>query len=355
MFRYILSFFKDSRMDSCGLDPAEFLFDPNITVKPSFFLYTLISWASAVTKPEEVLSGCRVETITYTKRQESPEHEWLVIETVDGSGQIRKFIMDRMGSRQDPAPDPTSDTNESSVLTRSGVLTRIKKFVFALMSLTQPPETPGESSLFDPIVFQDKKSLSIAETAHLLSESFDISNKSLAQDRIMGHLYTTKEHWQGEDIGCLRPVNLSLFELLVVAHVSNLLFPNYAYLKNQCYFFASLIFCAVDRKWGSTETDSAGAGGPSKSGRWKGFKVQTVGEEDVKKVLTKYEACLSETKDRVFLLIHTDQTIAYHSIQHRSQEPQRPVGIRPRGKRSEISLIRRAPRINKVRFHLNFL
>src|SRR6202789_2878044 len=118
MFRSILSFFKMNRMESSGLDPAIFVFDPNVTMRPSFFLYTLITWASAISKPEDVVSGITVKTITYTKKQETPEHEWLVIETVDRFGKIRKFIMDRVDSKNDPAPDATSNTTSNTTSDR---------------------------------------------------------------------------------------------------------------------------------------------------------------------------------------------------------------------------------------------
>jgi hypothetical protein len=336
----IFSFFNSrTRMDSDSLDPAEILFDPNITLKPSLFLYTFISWASIApsnsdTNPEDILSRFKVQKIMYNKLPVSPEHEFLVIETVDRSQETKLFILDRtVATRRQGSitPDPTADPIADPIdpiadleAHRRKIINRLKRFLDALSALISLPSDSqltfmeeGSPSI-DPLSITDKATLSLTETADLISDSLDLSDNSEAFDRFLGQNHVNLARWQGETVGCLKPNNLTLFELVLLAHVAHNLFPNYARLKQQCYFYAGLIFSAVEYRWcklqHADETDSVGSPcQPYKSGRWKGFKVKRVDKTEVLAAISKYDIVHSQTIDKVFLFIYDQSN--YH-LQH---------------------------------------
>ena len=320
---HLLSFFKSPTMESLDLDPFDILFDPNIVLKSKLFLLLFTNWASMSPEPEQRISRFKVLKITHNKLSRPPEHEFLVIEILDNHmGQTKLFILDHTGSRQglttpdpsiDPAPsaDPSADSSTDPVQSNI-IVERLKKFVSAIAALfsarsesllTSMEDSEGSSSqlslgasMSDPLSIADKLSLYLTETADLVSDSLNISEELPAYDRFLGENFVRLPKWEGHIIQSLKPVNLSLFDLVILAHVTHETFPTYSYLKEQCYFFAALIFGTVWVQWGDESCMSS-----NQSGRYKGMKVKCVELLDISNVLSSYEKVRPLVLDKVNL------------------------------------------------------
>jgi hypothetical protein len=73
----------------------------------------------------DVLNRFNVTTISHKKQTELPEHEFLVIDTMDNSDKrVRKFVLERITSQQAPGPV----TAEFVVDSDTSFLDKVKKF-----------------------------------------------------------------------------------------------------------------------------------------------------------------------------------------------------------------------------------
>lgn len=301
-----------NRMED-DIDPVEILFDPNIILKANLFLYIFTCWASippSDTNPEEILSQYEVQNVLHKKMINSPEHEFLVIEAVDQSGQIKRFILDRTVSNPRQMPDPIAEPEALS----HRIIERMKKFVAALSTLVSMPMESrlalmeeGSALQLSPgplgiLSIADKSTLSLTETASLMSDSLDISDNSVAFDRFLGENHVNQQRWQAETIRNIKPKNFTLFQLAVLSHAAHELHPTYSLLKEQCFFYAGIIFAAVHMNWGADASKMEGSDlhASSNFGRWKGYKVQRVDSGDVSTLISKYEEVHSQKVAKVF-------------------------------------------------------
>ena len=315
-------------MVSNETDPITLLFDPNIILTPELFLYTFTSWASMPppnTTPEEILSRFEIRTITLKKITSSPEHEFIVLETVDKSDShlVRQFILDRSFSRQikgstAPEPDPAEEAQSHKIAQR------IKRFVVALATLVSTPSaeqdlasTKGSESSLQPhhslSIIADKSTLSLTETASLVSDTLDISEDFPAYDRFLGEINIYAPRWDGETIRTIQPKNLTLFQLVVLSQITHMLYPTYSLLKHQCYFYAGIIFAAVEKNWEIADQTK----GVVDSGRYKGFKIKRINRDEVSNLISEYNNFHSQKVDKVILFIYNQS--AYHLLQYSTQ------------------------------------
>ena len=325
LLTYLFSFFKSPDMEF-NLDPYESVFDPLITVKSRLLLLLLCQWASMSTDPDDIISRFKVAKISYMKLPFQPEHEYLLIDVFDETLLITKqFILDRTGSRgteDEPAElvelDP-ADTSSND----SEALKRLKKFVstiatiFSTKSELQSESMEEGSSQAGDLSAADKVTLSLTETADLLSDSFGISEGFPAIDRFLGQHHVSKERWKGQVIHTVEPDNLTFFNFIILAHVAHELHPTYEYLKEQCYFYAGLVFWAVAAEWDPTGTRvSINRSG---EGRYKGYKVKLVDREEISKLITNYHSVRPRVVSKVFYL-NQSKTTSNYRIQLRSRK-----------------------------------
>jgi hypothetical protein len=368
--KQLLSFLKPPTMDSLDLDLDSFdiFFDPNIILKSKLFLLLITNWASSTPNPEDSILRFKVQRITHYKLPNPPEHEFLVIETLDKLlGQTKQFILDRTASRQggtttpDASADPAPSADPSAVLT-SRVVERLKKFVAAIttlfsarseplltsmekgsslqlssflqlspgssitsdplsmadttlfsgrsehlltsmeegLSLQLPPSlqlSPGSSITSDPLSMTDKVSLSLTETADLISDSLNISDISPAFDRFMGENHVNSPRWQGQKIQSMIIHDLTLFDLVILAHVIHELYPTYSILKEQCYFYAGLVYNSVRAQWDVSDCPTD----PRQSGRYQGMKVEWVEGQEISNAISSYRSIRPQVLARVIL------------------------------------------------------
>ena len=82
-----------------------------------------------------------------------------------------------------------------------------------------------------------------------------------------------------------------LFELVILSHTAHVLYPKYSLLNKQCYFYAGIIFTAIQERWGvcPSELPVVNVHQPSNVGCIKGMKVQIIDPEKVSSLISKYE------------------------------------------------------------------
>jgi hypothetical protein len=67
--------------------------DMDLTTDTFFLLYK--TWAEKDTNPHKILSQFEVLCVMHNKLPESPEHEFLIIETIDKQNKRKLFILER--------------------------------------------------------------------------------------------------------------------------------------------------------------------------------------------------------------------------------------------------------------------
>ena len=276
--RLLLSFFKPRpRMNHNSLEPASRLFNPIGMTATDIFLYNFSSWASLTMGPfnldsdfEDILSQFEVQTIMHNKIPKSPEHEFLIIETLDRWGKTRLFILERT--------------------------------VIAV-------NRPGRD-IFEP-----------------MSDSDEVDN-SPALDRILGEKFVYSAKWRGQNVQYFKPNRLTLFELVLLAYVVDMLYPEYSQLGN--HFYASLVYAAVEKHFGVHPSKNADDSETqemvyiinshlsNKFGRWKGDKslmVHRIEPQVVSDVINKYKEVYPQEITKVFLFIYDhSNSNSYHLL-----------------------------------------
>jgi hypothetical protein len=316
MLTQLLSLFK-SRMADPNADPNadrsadawESLFDRNLMMPTNTFLLLLVTWASFTKDPKRSMKRFKVLQITQHKSIDSTEHEFLKIEIRDReSGHISFFGLDRTADKQtststpsiDLPTDPFADFPQNASLAL--VLERLKKFVASISTLfssgsnsllasmveessSNPKPSPDIPS-DDVLTVSDKASLSLTHTADLMSDSLNISETFHAYDRFMGWNHINSPRRQGPVVGCLIPKNLNLFDFALLADAAHDSHPNYSYLKDQCYFYAALVFACVAIQWSRNSKKSFLSSQP---GRYRGVKVQWIDPSVPRDVVERYK------------------------------------------------------------------
>ena len=111
----------------------------------------------------------------------------------------------------------------------------------------------------------------------------------------------------GQVVRQIQPINLSLFELGILADVVHNEDPDYSLLKSQCYWFLHLIFEVVILLYGdnlNTAPDSVTPVDylPNLAGRWKNQLIIAPKDEILRKVATKFLERREEEFSRVNIL-----------------------------------------------------
>lgn len=263
-----------------------------------------------------MLSRFKINSINHIKLlQESPEHEFLIIETVDPSNKPYLFLLERRSSES-----RVVDSEPTTYMDK--LLEKIKKIKTTLTSFVNPPHLVEEgfgsspcslSMALETLSIGDKASLCLIQSSNLMSDSLDKSeNSRVAIDRFLGQNHVFSSRYHGKVIGYLKPKHLTLFELVILSHVVHELYPYYSLLSNQCFFYARLIYATIEHHFGISPSISADE---KKDvvynidshlsihyGRWKGIKVNAIDEETVSKVINVYKAAYNKQIAKVFFV-----------------------------------------------------
>jgi hypothetical protein len=277
------------------LDASPVIFDPNSLMTTNHIIFLFSCWASLdPSQPVNILSRFKVETISHHKLPSSPEHEFLVIKTVDPHDKSYRFILERRPSEM-TAVTPVVDP----IPYRTRLFNKVKKLMATLGNFI----VPNESFAFDSLSIGDKTTLSLVQTTDLMLDSMDKSgNDTLAVDRFLGQNYLSSPRYHGQVVAHFKPHELSLFKLVLLSHVVHEMHQTYAIFSQQCYFYASLVYTATQQIFGISPSKSADENqdlpeynidshftGAFKHGRWKGVLVTLVDQDEVSNVERAYK------------------------------------------------------------------
>src|SRR6202789_2236042 len=290
-----------------NLDSLDLILDPNLMLNPASFLLSVISWASVPSSsntPEENLNRFIVRTIMHNKQSETPENELFVFDFWDTvTSESKVLVLDRIyDDKKEPvSADPVVLDFEAR---KDKIMARITTFVTALKSLLSTPSSPFTPSM-DHLTIGDKVSLSLTESADLVLDTLNLANETKACDRWLGIRHIRLPSRNGHTVRTTRPIDFTLFDLAIVAHVAHELHPRYSLLKDSCFFYAALVFSVIDNRWSrqSSEVDNGrnlnvAVGSPCRCGGWYGFKVKRIEEKEVSDVLTAYDLLYPEFRNQ---------------------------------------------------------
>ena len=259
----------DSSLASLLLVPANIL--TTSSVLDIFKLH-----ANSHTNPLQVLEQIEVCCIMHSKMPNSPEHEFLVIETVDSSATKRLLILERTVGVVGSSPEP-GDAHS-----------RLRSLYQDLSNASSATLTSEDNSL----ALLDRVTMSSAQSIHAVSTyAKDLSSKHEALDRFLGESYALSPTWQGQNMRFFKPTRkLLLYELAVLADLVHNLYPTYTLLGEQCYFFAGLVFLVAKHRFGRDADEGAdlkyikNSAKLGRFGRWKGAMVNHIEEQVVASV-----------------------------------------------------------------------
>ena len=273
-------------------------------------------------QPADILSQFKVQTISHIKMPMSPEHEFLVIETVDQSDKPYLFILERRPSETRTGVTPVVDSSTY----RTRLVDKLKKLIKTMTNFIVPIEShlmsnkegfsssSSSSFAFDSLSIGDKATLSLIQTSDLMSDSLEKSDNTLAIDRFLGQNYLRSTRYHGQIVGYFKPHLLTLFDLVLLAHVVHEMYPTYTLLGQQCFFYARLVYASIQKIFGISPLKSADENGclvysidshltvTFKYGRWKGILVNLIDEDTVSKVSDAYAVAYSDQVAKVFFI-----------------------------------------------------
>jgi hypothetical protein len=264
------------------------------------------------------------------------EHEYIIIETRDRvDSKSRLFILDRMAHKVGVLPDPPQEERNSTI---SGIVQQILgKFPWLLYLIspsrsvtpdpslesleegTQRPISISTSSFTDAhlsVPDSDTISLSATKVARALSDSMDKGSDRAAYDRLQGEsMVFGRRYAYGQNAQWIKPKELSLFELVILAETVHRFAPKYSRLEKNCFWFGNIIFDAIIEIFHLDDSESPGDGererkfmqldsdqnlpGPRISGRWKGIKVSDTNHEDLSEIARKFRAAYKNAMNEV--------------------------------------------------------
>lgn len=296
----------------------QLLLDPTIQLDTSYFSHIYSNWAE--TNPDEIISRFEVQTIMHNKMTEKPEHEYLLIETLDQTDKSTRFFILERTVREDPA-QPLPDLDK---INQPQFFKRLYEIAAAAFSTLASAPAPSLASVEEgrcisstSLTIPDAVSLSSVESADLLSDLSD-GFSSPAHDRILGSSYAFKKHWHGRNVQFFKPNRLNLFEFIILAQVVHTLHPNYSVLRGQCYFYAALVYEASKQYFkvlqvgGGDEEDKGlvyinDSRLSNRFGRYHGYKINWLKGDDVEKVISAFKKEYAQEIGKVifFYLIHS--------------------------------------------------
>ena len=288
----------------------ESIFDPLMSGKTCLLLLLYTAWAKSLSDPMPVITGFQVTKIDYMKNTTQPEHEYLRIDVHDDTcNETKQFTLDRTAMRRLRAVTSMDEQANSMIaspepddVTSKKSYERLIQFVSTISSIFSATSSSESESMVEGsssgLSATDKATLSLTETADCLSDVAGISESLTAIDRFSGQHHVNQPKFQGEVIKTLIPEGLCFFELVILAHTAHTIHSKYEYFKDQCYFYADLVFGAVAMKWPGPGDP---AGSSNLSGRYKGCKVQLVEESSITDLIARYDKVRPEMFSKVFL------------------------------------------------------
>lgn len=293
-------------------EQASVLLNKNSATQTSMFLLALRGWGSEFCEsnpdPALFLSQIRVTCIMHNKMPLSPEHEFLVVETQDREGMKTSLILERTVElqRETGDTDRINDISPGEGLIR--LFKKIKRIACDTLTSGSQPSDLGsmeEGLIRRPLSIIDKATMSSTQSFDVLSESLKLKlddlHTSPAVDHFLGENYVFSPNWQGRNIRHFKPKKkLSLLELAVLVDVVHQAFPNYTLLKEQCYFFAGLVYSALQYQFGISSSSSSKLNEDedlvyiddsrlsNRFGCWKGELVSNVEPQEVMDIVEKF-------------------------------------------------------------------
>lgn len=351
ILQLFLSLLKSPTMQRTGAE--EHIFNPKLCQDTNLFLFLFKEWAKRASEVSNnkdapnVLERFDVVSITHSKVEHSGEHEFLIIETSDGDHPDREttsFILERTVTNEEQVTESEPKKRIGKGLgTLGSVLARTDSHIITSMEEgdAQPSGSNSESLSFsfDGLAISDITDrisilfpytfdrLSVTDLVTLIStQAFHSLNKIPvyeAADRWLGENHVSSKKWHGECVGYFKPNNLSLFQLAILAQEAHTLHPHYTLLKRQCYFYANLIYSAAETHFGIRPSRNADAARDEyiytidshlqdKDGRFGGFKVNIVNQNDIEELIRSYKA--AHTKIMSEIMVKSNMKTAFQDI-----------------------------------------
>jgi hypothetical protein len=313
------------------VDPTRILFHPRSIMNTDNFLYTYTNWAS--TPPilsknykftsKDILHEFSILCLIHVKRPVAPEHEYLVIDTIDKSGNHQFFGLERMGSDEGHDAGPQDIPEDRS--RNPGRKLKDSCSASCMDPLAALEQSSHLTSADCLQISTDNITVSSVHSAALLLKSIDKSPGTPAIDRIFGQSYVVSPTRSGQNVQYFQPNGMSLFQFAVLAEVVHNQHPTYSLLGAQCFFYAGLVYTAAKKIFGicpnlstvgvAYVTDSHL---PDRYGRYKGVKVTEVNSEDVSAAVTAYRIEYEDEVALVIILYYIIFIHAYFDVLYRS-------------------------------------
>jgi hypothetical protein len=262
--------------------------------------------------PDQVaaLTRFKVKTITINKYSSTYQHEYLTVSVLDDvTRNSYIFVIERNASA--PTLQLKSSTNTATLSTPASLDSDSESYPLLRVNNTLlSPASPSSHSSSEelapltaprPLLSRPPSTRSLLEKVSMASvrvaHSSLASLESAAEDRVLGSgTFMSIAHVRGvgRDIGEIVPIDLSLYELGILADVVHNEAPNYSICGNQCYWFVATI-CGVVRFLYST-------GAPANylanlGGRWRNLLI--IAPEDLDEI-KKVAVTFSHRQQAVF-------------------------------------------------------
>lgn len=281
--------------------------------------------ASSNPKCADFYERIKVVNLRLNKHHGPLEHEYVIIETEDrDDGAGRYFCIDRQLKVRDPPPDgPEEHDTEKNPKARGH---KLLNNLFRTPSASTLSSMEEGTSLSPPISFPshqqsiaDEMTLCSTKIAHTVAKAKKKGSKLDSSDRILGHEWVFNSGYlNGQNGRQIAPINMSLFDLVVLAQVVHEFAPEYSTLEHNCYWYCNIIVDACIELFeleaiGPITKDSEtrvkfGPHDTAVSGRMKGIKVSHTNPADLAIVVRDFKKARSKALQRVkffFLNYHS--------------------------------------------------
>jgi hypothetical protein len=244
-------------------------------------------------------------------------HEFIIVETWDTKDETKRlFVLDRQFKVDEGPPNRPEENNR-----KKNTDTMTHKLLEGLKLSPSRPVSPlsamEEGTLISRTVSYpdhqlsvgDGLSLSAARMARTLSNSKDKGGTKMhGYDRLMGENSLLNTGYAfGQNGRQITPIDLTLFNLIILAQVVHDYAPEYTFLDRNCYWFCSMIFdaCIELFKIENLNDESNVKFGPhdtTVSGRLMGVKVSHTDIGELSDVVREYRNAHSEAYAQVKLI-----------------------------------------------------
>jgi hypothetical protein len=328
--RKLYSWFHQPIDTMSDFNPWETITDRSLSQQIQLVLHLFNTAASASPSPVVVLDRLQVVSIWLNKSSGSLEHEFMVIKTKDSEDKkMRLFIIDRITRRPhrqpasenpvcapEPPDQPKGDNSyqrlqsilqkacqelSNSILSPSRSISPLSSMEEGFSSTST--STPAHIRILPPVTLPtsqlsigDTLSLSAAKASQTVSDSLDKGGKVEAFDRVLGEEYIERPMYGcGQNARQIKPMNLSFFELIVLAKVVHDFAQNYSIFERNCFWFSNMMMDAIIAIFGHEDNDRENNFVPIDihhsdiSRRWKGMKVTHTKPEELQTVIHDFK------------------------------------------------------------------